>query len=79
MNWNLSNNINIDSMQDLHNSQKRTEEQLDRIESLLSEIKSLIIQNKGNTNSTTKITVIGNRPQKTTKIKGIDSDADCVL
>lgn len=57
----------------------RIQESLDRIIEMLSELKSLIIQNKGSANNTTKITVIGNRPQKTTKVKGIDSDSDFVL
>lgn len=52
---------------------------LDKIIEMLSEIKELIVQNKSGSNNTTKITVIGNRPQKTMKVKGIDSDNDFVL
>lgn len=52
---------------------------LDKIIEMLDELKQLIAQNKSGSNNTTKITVIGNRPQKTMKVKGIDSDSDFVL
>jgi hypothetical protein len=44
----------------------------------VEELKGMVSKNAGKPN-TTKITVIGNRPQKTTNIKGVDSGEDFTL
>jgi len=62
-------------------TEKRILELLDEIIKEVRELKE-IVNSKPNTShppSTTKITVIGNRPQKTMKVKGVDSDEDFTL
>lgn len=55
-------------------------ELLDEIKKEIIELKALVnTRNKTNSTPTTKITVIGNRPQKTMKVKGMASDDDFIL
>jgi hypothetical protein len=51
---------------------------LREIKKEVEELKDIVSKNAGKPN-TTKITVIGNRPQKTTKVKGVDSGEDFIL
>lgn len=62
-------------------AEKRILELLDEIIKEVRELKE-IVNSRRNTNNaptTTKITVIGNRPQKTMKVKGVDSNEDFTL
>jgi hypothetical protein len=61
-------------------NEQRVLELLDEIKKEILELKDIIsTRNKTNSTPTTKITVIGNRPQKTMKVKGVDSDEDFTL
>lgn len=57
---------------------ERIDKALDEILRELNELKQLL-NTKGNKQSPTKITIIGNRPQKTMKVKGISSEEDFEL
>jgi hypothetical protein len=56
---------------------------LELLHEVIKEVRELkdIVNSRRNSNPapTTKITVIGNRPQKTMKVKGVDSDEDFTL
>jgi hypothetical protein len=61
-------------------NEQKVLELLDEIRKEILELKNIInTHNKTNATPTTKITVIGNRPQKTMKVKGVDSDEDFTL
>jgi hypothetical protein len=61
-------------------NEQKVLELLDEIRKEILELKDIInTRNKTNSTPTTKITVIGNRPQKTMKVKGVDSDEDFTL